>query len=115
MFRRRLKQRGYAIDTALTVKARWYPGLQYFAVFVMVAAFIALFVEDKLVFIVGVLCTFVPMVLYGIAKKMGRIRTTVVIGNDEVLFDEKYPKGCLFCTTEEDKKEVEMNDKFPKK
>ena len=114
VFRRRLKQRGYAIDTALTVKARWYPGLQYFSIFVMIAALIAMCAEDWLVFVIGVLCTFVPMVLYGIAKSMGRIRTTVVIGNDEVLFDEKYPKGCLFCTTEEDKKEIEMDDKFPK-
>ena len=115
VFRRRLKQRGYAIDTALTVKARWYPGLQYFSIFVMIAALIAMCAEDWLVFVIGVLCTFLPMVGYGIAKSMGRIRTTVVIGNDEVLFDEKYPKGCLFCTTEEDKKEVEMDDKFPPK
>jgi AAT family amino acid transporter len=115
VFRKKLKERGYSIDTALTVKARWFPGLQYFSVIVMVAALIALFVEDQLVFIVGVLCTFLPMIAYAIAKSMGKIRTTVVIGNDEVLFDEKYPAGCLFCTTEEDKNEVEMDDKFPPK
>lgn len=115
VFRKRLKERGYSIDTALTVKARWYPGLAYFSTIVMIAALIAMFVEDWLVFLIGVACTVLPMAFYAIAKSMGRIRTTVVIGNDEVLFDEKYPKGCLFCTTEEDKKEVEMDDKFPPK
>ena len=115
VFRKRLKERGYSIDTALTVKARWYPGLAYFSTIVMIAALIAMFVEDWLVFLIGVACTVLPMAFYAIAKSMGKIRTTVVIGNDEVLFDEKYPKGCLFCTTEEDKKEVEMDDKFPPK
>ncbi len=115
VFRKRLKERGYSIDTALTVKARWYPGLAYFSTIVMIAALIAMFVEDWLVFLIGVACTVLPMAGYAIAKSMGKIRTTVVIGNDEVLFDEKYPKGCLFCTTEEDKKEVEMDDKFPPK
>ncbi len=115
VFRKRLKQRGYKIEEALTVKARWYPGLAYFANFIMIAALIALFVEDQFVFVVGVACTFIPMVAYKIAAMMGKVRTTVVIGNDEVLFDEKYPAGCLFCTTEEDKKEVEMDDKFPPK
>jgi len=115
VFRKRLKERGYAIDTALTVKARWYPWLQYFSIIVMIAALIAMCVEDWLVFTVGVLCTFVPMIGYAAARSMGKVRTTVIIGNDEVLFDEKYPKGCLFCTTEEDKKEVELDDKFPPK
>lgn len=115
VFRKRLKERGYAIDTALTVKARWYPWLQYFSIIVMIAALISMCVEDWLVFTVGVLCTFVPMIGYAIARSMGKVRTTVIIGNDEVLFDEKYPKGCLFCTTEEDKKEVELDDKFPPK
>lgn len=116
IFRRRLKQRGYKIEEALTVKARWYPGLAYFSTFIMVAALIAMAAEDLLVFAIGVACTFVPMIAYKIAKSMGKVRTSVVIGNDEVLFDEKYPPGCLFCTTEENKEEnVDLDDKFPPK
>lgn len=116
VFRKRLKERGYKIEDALTVKARWYPGLAYFSTILMIVALIALFVEDWFVFAVGVACTFIPMIAYKIAKSMGKVRTTVIIGNDEVLFDEKYPPGCLFCTTEEEKApDTEMDDKFPPK
>ncbi len=115
VFRKRLKERGYKVEEALTVKARWYPGLAYFANIIMIVALIAMAVEDLLVFAIGVVYTIGPMVIYKVAANMGKVRTTVVIGNDEVLFDEKYPAGCLFCTTEEDKKEVDLDDKFPPK
>ena len=112
VFRKRLKERGYAIDTALTVKARWYPWLQYFSIIVMIAALIAMCVEDWLVFTVGVLCTFVPMIGYAAARSMEMAlltakRSTCMRRNvGAVIVQEKHiiatgyngaPKGIPHC------------------
>lgn len=93
VFRKRLKQRGYDPEKVLTVKAKWYPGLAYFAIILQVASMILLVFEDggMPVFVISVIVIFVPILIYAIQKKRGKIRTVVTLGADEVSFDEKFP------------------------
>jgi len=93
LFRRKLKQRGYEIKDALTVKARWYPGLAYFAVALQISAMILLVFEDggMPVVIISLIAIFVPVIAYSIQKKRGKIRLVAHLGEDEITFDEKYP------------------------
>jgi AAT family amino acid transporter len=92
-FRRKLKQRGYNPDEVLTVKAKWYPGLAYFAIALQVASMILLVFEDGgiPVFVISMIVIFVPILIYVIQKKRGKIRTVVTLGSDEVSFNEKFP------------------------
>jgi hypothetical protein len=34
----------------------------------------------------------VPIVIFVVQKKRGKIRTNIVIGADEITFDQKFPK-----------------------
>jgi hypothetical protein len=43
------------------------------------------------VFVISVIATFVPIVIYVIQKKRGKIRTNITYGADEITFEEKYP------------------------
>lgn len=93
LFRKKLKERGYNPDEVLTVKAKWYPGLAYFAILLQIGAMILLVFEDGglPVFVISLIAIFLPIIIYGIQKKRGKIRTVVTLGMDEVTFDEKYP------------------------
>lgn len=92
-FRKRLIQRGYDPNEVLTVKAVWYPWLEYFAVILQVAAMIMLVFEDGglNIFILSMIIIIVPIAIYVTQKKRGKIRTSISIGADEVTFDEKFP------------------------
>lgn len=94
IFRKKLKANGYDPNEILTVKARWYPGLAYFAIILQVAAMILLVFEEGAmpIFIISVIVIFVPILFYSFQKKQGKIRSVVTLGADEVTFDEKYPK-----------------------
>jgi AAT family amino acid transporter len=93
VFRKKLKERGYDPETCLTVKAKWFPGLAYFAIFLQVGAMILLVFEDggMPVVIISLIAIFVPILIYVIQKKNGKIRQNITLGEDEVLFDEKFP------------------------
>jgi AAT family amino acid transporter len=93
IFRNKLKARGYIPDDVLTVKARWYPGLAYFAIVLQIAAMVLLVFEEGglPVFVISLIVIFVPIIIYVIQKKRGKIRTVVTLGADEVSFDEKFP------------------------
>lgn len=91
IFRKKLKQRGYVPEDVLTVKAQLYPGLAWFAIILQVAAMILLAFEDQIVFVASMIIIIVPIVIYIIQKKRGKIRTMATLGADEVLFDEKFP------------------------
>ena len=91
IFRRKLIERGYMPDEVLVAKAKWYPGLCYFAIVVQIAAMILCVFEDVAVFVISLIAIFLPIILYVIMKKLGKTRTNVVLGADEVLFDEKFP------------------------
>ena len=92
-FRKKLKQRGYVPEEVLTIKARFYPGLQYFSNIVMIGAMVLLVFEDggMPVFVISILCTIVPMIIYVGQKKRGKIRTEIKYGSDEITFNQKYP------------------------
>ena len=93
LFRKKLKARGYNPDEILTVKAKWYPGLAYFAILLQIGAMILLVFEDGglPVFVISLIAIFLPIIIYGVQKKRGKIRSVVTLGSDEVTFDEKYP------------------------
>lgn len=92
-FRKRLKERGYDPQEVLTVKAKWYPWLEWLAIVVQVAAMILICFEDggMDIFILSMILIIVPIVVYRIQKSRGKIRTNVVLGADEITFDEKFP------------------------
>lgn len=93
VFRKKLKERGYDPNEILTVKARWYPGLAYFCNVIMIGAMLLLVFEEggMPVFVISVVVTIVPMVIYVFQKKRGKIRTNIKYGSDEITFNEKYP------------------------
>ena len=43
------------------------------------------------VVIISLIVIFVPIIVYAIQKKRGKIRNIVTLGADEVKFDEKFP------------------------
>ena len=92
-FRKKLKQRGYNPDEVLTVKARWYPGMAYFCNVIMIGAMILLVFEDggMPVFVISMICTFLPMIIFAVQKRRGKIRLDIKYGADEITFNEKYP------------------------
>jgi AAT family amino acid transporter len=90
-FRKKLVERGYVPEEVLTVKAMLYPGLAYFAIVVQIAAMILCIFEDVWVFVISLVAIFVPIAIYVMQKRAGKIRLNVVLGSDEVLFDEKFP------------------------
>ena len=94
VFRRRLKARGYDWKTALTVKAQWFPGLAWFAIIIQVAAMVLLIFEEGdgiPIFVLSMDIIIIPIVFYQIQKYRGLIRSKVIIGADEMTFDQKYP------------------------
>ncbi|MDR1571097.1 MAG: amino acid permease [Clostridiales Family XIII bacterium] len=92
-FRKRLVQRGYDPQTVLKAKAAWYPWLEYFAIILQVAAMVLLIFEDGGldIFVLSMIIIIVPIIIYTVQKRRGRIRTSITIGMDEVTFDEKFP------------------------
>jgi AAT family amino acid transporter len=94
LFRKRLKERGYDPQAVLSVKAAWYPWLEYFAIILQVAAMIMLIFEEGGldIFILSMIIIIVPIVIFVIQKKRGKIRTSIVIGADEITFDQKFPR-----------------------
>ena len=93
-FRKRLKERGYDWKKVLTVKAEWFPGLAWFAIIIQVAAMVLLIFEvgDGLpIFVLSMDIIIAPIVVFQIQKYRGKIRNVVVIGKDEITFDEKFP------------------------
>ena len=93
VFRKKLKERGYDANAILTVKARWYPGLALFSIVVQIGGMIMLLFEDGgiPVFMISLVAIFLPIIIYVIQKKRGKIRTDIKLGSDEVKFDEKNP------------------------
>jgi|GEM_PF-75132 len=94
VFRRRLKERGYDWKTSLTVKAQWFPGLAWFAILIQILAMILLIFEvgDGLpIFVLSMDIIIAPIVVFQIQKYRGKLRNTLVIGPDEITFDEKFP------------------------
>jgi amino acid permease len=94
LFRKRLKQRGYDPETALTVKAQWFPGLAWFAFIIQILAMVLLIFEvgDGLpIFVLSMDIIIAPIVLFQIQKYSGKIRKRIVIGADEMTFDMKFP------------------------
>jgi AAT family amino acid transporter len=91
LFRKKLIKRGYDPQKVLTVKAKGYPWLIWFAIIVQVAAMVLLIFEDQMVFGLSMFIIVVPIIIFVIQKKRGRIRQNLVIGADEVTFDEKFP------------------------
>ncbi|MDR2457473.1 MAG: amino acid permease [Clostridiales Family XIII bacterium] len=93
-FRKKLKDRGYDPQSALTVKAALYPYLEWFSIILQVLAMVLLIFEagDGLpIFVLSMDIIIVPIVIYQIQKYRGKIRTKVVIGADETTMDMKYP------------------------
>jgi AAT family amino acid transporter len=94
LFRRKLLKRGYDPKEVLTVKAKWYPWLIWFAIIVQVSAMIMLIFEpgDGLpIFLLSMDIIIVPVVIFSIQKYRGKIRQVITLGSDEVTFDEKFP------------------------
>lgn len=92
LFRKKLKARGYDPQECLTVKAQLFPALCYFSIILQVAAMVCLVFEDWLVFVFALITIFVPIIIYAVQKKNGKIRLNITYGADEVTFDEKYPE-----------------------
>jgi len=92
-FRKKLKERGYDPNEILTAKARWYPGLAIFSAIVQIGGMVLLVFEDGglPVVVISLIAIFLPILIYVIQKKRGKIRTNIKLGSDEVKFDEKYP------------------------
>ena len=94
VFRKRLKMRGYDPNEALTVKAQWFPGLAWFAIIIQVAAMVLLIFEigDGLpIFLLSMDIIIAPIVVYQVQKYRGKIRNVVVLGDDEIMFEDKFP------------------------
>lgn len=93
IFRKKLKERGYEPEKCLTVRAKLFPGLAYFTIIIQAGAMILLAFDDGglPVVIISMIAIFVPVVIYAAHKKMGMVRKKIILGADEVLFDEKFP------------------------
>jgi hypothetical protein len=59
----------------------------------MIGAMVLLVFEDGglPVFVISIIATFLPMIIYAVQKKRGKIRTDIKYGSDEITFDQKYP------------------------
>jgi hypothetical protein len=59
----------------------------------MIGAMVLLVFSDggMPVFIISILCTIVPMLIYVFQKKRGKIRTDIKYGSYEITFNQKYP------------------------
>jgi AAT family amino acid transporter len=91
LFRKKLIKRGYDPKQVLTVKAKGYPWLIWFAIIVQVAAMVLLIFEDMMVFGLSMFIIIVPIIVFVVQKSRGKIRRNIVIGVDETTFDEKFP------------------------
>jgi AAT family amino acid transporter len=93
IFRKKLKARGYDPNEVLTAKARWYPGLAIFSALIQIGGLVLLMADPSQIpiLIISLLAIFIPVIIYTIQKKRGKIRTNIKLGADEVKFDEKYP------------------------
>jgi AAT family amino acid transporter len=93
-FRKRLKERGYNPAKDLTVKASMFPGLAWVSIIIQILAMILLIFEagDGItVFALSMDIVMVPIAIFAIQKWRGKIRAHVVIGADEMMFDDKFP------------------------
>ena len=94
IMRKKLKRRGYVAKDVLTVKAKWNPWLIWAAIIIQIAAMVMLIFEpgDGLpIFLLSMDIIILPIVVFAIQKFRGKIRQTVVLGSDEITFDEKFP------------------------
>jgi AAT family amino acid transporter len=94
IFRKKLHQRGYDAQKVLGVKAAFYPVLGWFSIIVQVLAMLLLIFEagDGLpIFVLSMDIIIVPIVVFAVQKYRGNIRQTISIGEDEVMFDDKFP------------------------
>ena len=94
IFRRRLRARGYNPDECLKAKVKksqaWLP------TFAMIAQAICLFMmalgEGQLIiFIIACLALVIPMTVYKVAKKMGKVAEINALSSSEKSFDELFP------------------------
>lgn len=93
LFRKRLKKDGYDPQKVLTVKAKWFPWLEYFAIVIQIFAMILIVFEDggMDIFVIAMIIIIGPILIYRIQKSRGKIRSNVVIGADEITYGEKFP------------------------
>lgn len=95
VFRRRIKKRGY--DTETDLKARVKPGQRWIPWFAMIAQIFCLimlaFGEGQLpIFILACSAVFVPMIVFKIAKSLGKTKTGGgSLSSNEISFDEAFP------------------------
>ncbi|MDR0596145.1 MAG: amino acid permease [Clostridiales Family XIII bacterium] len=93
-FRKKLKERGYDPKESLTVKAAWFPVLEWFAIILQVAAMVLLIFEPGTgipIFLLAMDIIIAPIAIFAVQKYRGKIRQNIVIGADEVTFNEKFP------------------------
>jgi AAT family amino acid transporter len=94
LMRKRLKQRGYDPNEVLTVKAAFFPVLGWFAIILQVAAMVLLIFEvgDGIpIFLLSMDIIIAPIVVFAIQKYRRKIRQTLVLGADEITFNQKFP------------------------
>ncbi|MDR0518808.1 MAG: amino acid permease [Clostridiales Family XIII bacterium] len=94
LFRKKLKERGYDPKEVLTVKAALFPVLGWFAIILQVAAMVLLIFEagDGIpIFLLSMDIIIAPVAVFAVQKYRGKIRKNIVIGTDEVTFNEKFP------------------------
>jgi AAT family amino acid transporter len=94
IFRKKLVERGYEPQQVLSVKAAWFPGLAYFSIVLQTLAMLLLVFEEGdgiSIFLLSMDIIVVPIVVFQIQKTRGKIRPNIIIGEDEVLFDDKFP------------------------
>ncbi len=92
VMRRKLKQRGYKVETVLKSKVPLYPALPILGFLLMAFAlfFMAFQPDLRPVLWFAVPAVILPAAIFKVAKNMGKIRD-VKLDSDEISFDEKYP------------------------
>jgi len=94
IFRKRLVRRGYDPQKVLGMKAAFYPYLTWIAIIVQVAAMVLLIFEEGdgiPIFVLSMDIIIIPISVYAIQKYRGKIRNVVILGADEIMFDDKFP------------------------
>lgn len=94
IFRKKLIRRGYDPNEVLGMKGKWYPWLTWVAIIVQVAAMVLLIFErgDGIpIFVLSMDIIIIPVSIYSIQKYRGKVRNVVILGADEIMFDDKFP------------------------
>ena len=92
IMRRKLKKRGYDVQSVLKAKTPFYPVMPAIGFLLMTFALIFLGWQPDLrpVLWIAVPAVVIPGVIYKILKTQGKVRP-VKLNADEVAFDDKYP------------------------